>query len=169
MANYDWTGTASDGLFWNPDNWGPLGAPAGPSAQGDDASIINGAVEIDQATIEVGNLSINCGSLDDNGRRLVVGGLLSVVEDGEVDFGELDLDLNTSNLSGGRIELQDGVLSDGQLDVNAGTSIQGTGQLVSSNGTATLARSFVASSDGHGGTLVTDPPPSQALIVQPHS
>jgi hypothetical protein len=114
MANYDWTGTASDGLIWNPDNWGPLGAPAGPPAQGDGASIINGAVEIDQATIEVGNLSINSGSLDDNGRRLVVGGLLSVVEDGEVDFGELDLDLNTSNLSGGRIEVQDGVSLSGR-------------------------------------------------------
>src|SRR4249920_1800356 len=107
MASYDWTGTAGDDLFSNPDNWGPLGAPAGPPAQGDDASITNGAVEIDQATIEVGSLAINSGSLDDNGRRLVAGGLLSVgspfgataeltVEDGEVDFGELDLDLNTS-------------------------------------------------------------------------
>jgi hypothetical protein len=32
-----------------------------------------------------------------------------------------------------------------------------------------LAASFVASSDGHGGTLVTDPPPSQqAMLSQPH-
>jgi hypothetical protein len=162
MANYDWTGTASDGLIWNPDNWGPLGAPAGPPAQGDDASIINGAVEIDQATIEVGNLSINSGSLDDNGRRLVVGGLLSVVEDGEVDFGELDLDLNTSNLSGGRIELQGGVLGGGPLDVNAGTSIQGTGQLVSSNGTATLLNHGSVEAEDIAGNLVV---PGQLSIL----
>ena len=32
-----------------------------------------------------------------------------------------------------------------------------------------MANSFVASSDGHGGTLVTDPPPAQPVLVQPHA
>jgi hypothetical protein len=32
-----------------------------------------------------------------------------------------------------------------------------------------LAGSFVASSDGHGGTLVTDPPARQSLLSQPHA
>jgi hypothetical protein len=32
-----------------------------------------------------------------------------------------------------------------------------------------LANSFVASSDGHGGTLVTDPPTMQPLLTQPHA
>jgi hypothetical protein len=79
MASYDWIGIDGDGLFSNHDNWGPLGAPAGPPAQGDDASITNGdTVEIDQATIEVDNLTIDSSSLDDNGNRLIVDGVLTV-------------------------------------------------------------------------------------------
>jgi hypothetical protein len=32
-----------------------------------------------------------------------------------------------------------------------------------------LASSFVASSDGHGGTLVVDPPPNAQLLAPPHA
>jgi hypothetical protein len=33
-----------------------------------------------------------------------------------------------------------------------------------------LASSFVPSSDGHGGTMITDPPPSQqSLLSHPHA
>ena len=33
-----------------------------------------------------------------------------------------------------------------------------------------MASSFVTSSDGHGGTLITDPPPSQQpLLTHPHA
>src|SRR5258708_28655424 len=138
MASYKWTGADRDGLFSNPGDWGPLGAPAGPPGPGDDATIDNGdTVKIDQPTTEVANLTVNSGTFDDNGHLLIVDDALTIgssfgatsvltVEGGEVDFASIVLTLNAVNLSPGSAERQNGTLRGRPCEIQDGTFSQGS-------------------------------------------
>jgi len=101
MATFSWLGTANDGLFSNPDNWGPPGAAAGPPGPADAVSILTAdTIEADQPVIEIGGLSLASGTIDDSGNLLIIDGVLAIgepfgaaslltVEAGEVDFAEI--------------------------------------------------------------------------------